>query len=388
MKKIAILIYSLSGGGAEKVVSILLKSLEEHFDVTLVLMNQSIVYPMPDNQKVFYLENSNPMENALYKFAKLPILAFKYKRFCIKNDIQLTLSFTNRPNYIALFSKIFGNKSNLIICERSTPSKVYADNTFASLVNKWLIKLLYPHADKIITNSLGGKNDLINEFGIQNDLITTINNPVDMDQIQEKKQQPFVIKKEIFTFITIGRLNEGKNHEMIINAFANLPDFNTQLLILGEGHLYDYLQNLITKLGLGNRVFLFGFVQNPYQYLTQADCFVFGSHYEGFPNVLIEALACGLPIISTDCKSGPREILAPGTSLEVELKNKIEIAEYGILYPVDDQTQLTLAMQQLLNNATLMTNYRQKATIRAQDFSKEKITLQFIKEIEGTVCVE
>lgn len=196
MKKIAILIYSLSGGGAEKVVSILLASLQEHFDVTLVLMNQFIVYSIPDNQKVFYLENSDPMENALYKFAKLPILAFKYKRFCNQNHIQITLSFTNRPNYIALFSQIFGNKNNLIICERSTPSKVYENNTFASLANRWLIRLLYSHADKIITNSLGGKNDLINNFGIQDDLITTINNPIDIDQIQQQKQQSFVFKKK------------------------------------------------------------------------------------------------------------------------------------------------------------------------------------------------
>lgn len=393
-KKLSILIYSLAGGGAEKVVSILLESLKEHFDVTLVLMNSSIVYNIPSSQKIFYLENSNPVENALYKFAKLPILALKYKRFCQKNNIHITLSFTNRPNYIALFSKLFGNNAKLIICERSTPSKVYARNSFSSLANKWLIRFLYPHADKIVTNSRGGKDDLVNNFFIPIHLIDTISNPIDMDQILQKKQEPLVFEKEKFTFITIGRLNEDKNHEMLIKSFVNLSDSNTQLLILGEGPLYGDLKNLIIKLELTNRVFLLNFIDNPYKYLAQANCFLFGSRYEGFPNVLLEALACGLPIISTDCQSGPREILAPLTSSETILKNDIELAEYGILFPVDNQAQLMLAIEQVLYAPSLIKTYQQKATIRAQDFSKEKITRQFIEVIEslldtkGTACAE
>lgn len=118
---------------------------------------------------------------------------------------------------------------------------------------------------------------------------------------------------------------------------------------------------------------LLGRQSNPYKYISQADCFVFSSNYEGFPNVLLEALACGLPIISTDCMSGPREILAPNSEPSFQIKDNIEDAEYGVLTPVDDSEKLAAAMEMMMEDESLRDSYRSKARHRAKEFDKDRI---------------
>jgi N-acetylgalactosamine-N,N'-diacetylbacillosaminyl-diphospho-undecaprenol 4-alpha-N-acetylgalactosaminyltransferase len=119
-QKLSILIYSLSGGGAERVVSILTDTLNQYYDITLILMNDTIFYEIPQNIKIIYLEKSNPKESGLLKLFKLPYLAYKYAFICKKNNIQISLSFMNRANYINIISKFFINKSNILISERAT----------------------------------------------------------------------------------------------------------------------------------------------------------------------------------------------------------------------------------------------------------------------------
>ena len=110
-KKLSILTYSLASGGAERVVSILLEALKDDFDIHLVLMNDTIFYTIPKGIKVAYLEQSDARESGVLKLLKLPYLAFKYKRFCQKNEIAISLSFMNRPNYINTMAKLLGVKS-------------------------------------------------------------------------------------------------------------------------------------------------------------------------------------------------------------------------------------------------------------------------------------
>lgn len=380
-KKLSILTYSLASGGAERVVSILLEELKERYDVTLVLMNNTIHYNLPKNQKIAYLEHSNPTENGLIKFIKLPFLGLKYKRFCHQNDIDTTFSFMNRPNYIGLFSKLFGNVSKIIISERSQPSLQHK-NGLQGLINRALIKLLYPKADSIITNSLGNSLDLQNHFDIRS--VRTINNPFDLEKITTLAKEDIHLAHQQFTFITVGRLDKGKNHALIIEA---IKEIDADLWIIGEGSLENTLKKQIRQLNLEHKVFLLGRQENPFKYLNKADCFVFSSNHEGFPNVLVEALACGLPVISTDCKSGPREILAPDSKQSIHLKDTIEFAQYGVLTPINDTKNLEKAMHTIMANEKIRNNYKAKTIQRAQDFSKEKITLQFIKEIKGTKCV-
>lgn len=382
MTKLAILIYSLAGGGAERVVSILLNELKNTYDVTLVLMNKTIHYDLPANQKIIYLENSTPNEYGLFKLLKLPLLGFKYKNICQQNNIDMTLSFMNRPNYIALFSKLFGNQSRIIVSERAQPSLQHKHG-LQGLINRTLIKLLYPKTDVVIANSLGNSMDLRNQFGIHP--VHTINNPFDLEKINTLSQENLDVTSDKFTFVTVGRLDKGKNHRIIIEA---MQDIDANLWIIGEGPLQRTLEKQIKQLHLEKKVFLLGKQENPFKYLNKANCFVFSSSHEGFPNVLVEALACGLPVISTDCKSGPREILALDSKQSIHLKDTIEFAQYGVLTPINGTKNLEKAMHTIMANENIRNNYKAKSIQRAQNFSKEKITLQFIKEIEGTKCVE
>jgi N-acetylgalactosamine-N,N'-diacetylbacillosaminyl-diphospho-undecaprenol 4-alpha-N-acetylgalactosaminyltransferase len=383
-KNLSILIYSLAGGGAERVVSILLNELQDKYDITLVLMRNKIDYDIPKSIKVLFLEDSNPVESGVKKLLKLPLLGLKYKKFCKDNNIDISLTFMNRPSYVAIFSKIFGNRVYNIISERSTPSMMYRDDNILSKISKILIKKLYPKADLIIANAEGNRIDLIDNFGIAESKVITIPNLFDLEKI-EKNSNEFVtnINFNRFTFITVGRLDEGKNHKLMINAFSKLEDVSTQLIILGEGINREALERQIIELKLMKRVFLVGFDNNPYKYFSKSDIFLFTSRYEGFPNVLVEALACGLPVISTDCKSGPREILAPSLDVYFQLQKGIELVEYGVLTPVDREEDFLESMNLLCKNKIIRDKYRNRAKDRAKSFDKESIVNHFIEKIEG-----
>lgn len=126
-----------------------------------------------------------------------------------------------------------------------------------------------------------------------------------------------------------------------------------------------------------DKVYLLGKKLNPFSYISKADCFVFASNHEGFPNVLVESLACELATISTDCKSGPREILAPNNNINFQIKDDIELSEYGILTPVDNLEKIKEAMQLMMNDKIIRDKYSQNSMIRAQEFEIKEIIKQF-----------
>jgi N-acetylgalactosamine-N,N'-diacetylbacillosaminyl-diphospho-undecaprenol 4-alpha-N-acetylgalactosaminyltransferase len=372
VKKLSILIYSLASGGAERVISILLNQLKDRYDITLYLMNDTIFYNIPKNLKITYLENSDSKESGIKKLLKLPILAWKYKKL---NNSDISLSFMNRPNYINILAKLFGMKSKVLISERIAPSQEYKTNTLKDKISRFLIKNLYSKANLIIPNAEGIKSDLINNFEIDKNLIKVINNPVDIEKIENLKKEEVEFRDKTFSFITIGRMQYQKNHKLLIDA---IKDIDAKLYIIGDGELRYDLELKIDSLELLDKVVLLGRQSNPYKYISQADCFVFSSNYEGFPNVLLEALACGLPVISTDCQSGPREILAPNSDINFQLQESIEKVEYGILTAVNDKDSLIEAMNIMINDKQLREKYKNSAKIRAKDFDVDKIIKKFI----------
>jgi len=352
MKKLTILIYSLASGGAERVVSILLKELSQKYEIELVLMRNNIFYDIPKNVKVTFLEDSNPNENGIIKLLKLPFLAYKYSK--IKSDISI--SFMNRPNYINVLSNIF-KKSKIIISERIAPSQEYKNNNLKDKISKFLIKTLYPKADIVVPNSKYIAYELETIFNVQKTKV--IYNPIIKKECNPQRNDKFI-------FIHIGRMEIQKNHKLLINAFNEL-NIDAELWLIGDGYLKNELENLANK----NVKFL-GRQKDVYQFLTKADCFVFSSDYEGFPNVLLEALNCNLPIISTDCKSGPREILAPNSDFTIQT-DSMEIGEYGILVKVGDKKYLKKAMRFMYENKELRYNFENKAKKRIKEFKIKNI---------------
>jgi len=376
-KKVSILITSLAGGGAERVVSILVNELQNSYDITLILMNNTVSYDLPKNIKVINLENSSSKENTVIKILKLPILAFKYKTLCEKLEIETSLSFMYRPNFINTIAKLFGLKSKVIISERNTPSKTYGGNTLASKTGQFLVKYLYPYSDLIIPNSNGNALDLIENFTIYQNKINVIENPFDIQMIDVLANSEISIKSiNKFVFIMVGRFEKHKRHIEVIEAFSKLKYKNLQLWILGQGPEENNIRKLINKLNLIEEIKLIGFDKNPYKYMKKANCLILNSTREGFPNVLVEALACGIPVVSTDCFSGPREIISPLSNVSSKVKNKLEIGDYGLLMPVN-QCKLKEAMELMIENKSLYKSFSGKARSRAKDFNKTKIIEKF-----------
>ena len=379
---IAILIYSLTGGGAERFISYLMPYLvERKISVTLVLMEENIMYPIPKEVNIYHLGKSKSNESGIIKLFNLPILAYKYAKLIKKLQISHSFSLLTRPNLINTLSKVFfSNNSKIVISERAYPSLQYGYNDLQSKINQLLISRLYCKANLIIGNSIGNSNDLVENFRVSKNQIITIPNPIDIKHINSIEPIENFFSKDFFNLITIGRLDAGKNHKMLIRSIANLP--NVRLYIIGEGvvgevELLKDLQHLIKELDLSKRVFMLGYKPNPFQYLKSANLFIFGSNHEGFPNVLLEAMACGLPILSTNCKSGPSEIL----QLKESKENDIMITDYGILTPINNERLMTKGINYFIQSPEYISKCKTRIKNRIVDFEKDNILEKYKNNI-------
>jgi len=200
--------------------------------------------------------------------------------------------------------------------------------------------LLLRRCVHIVCCSQGVKNDLAENLQIPLEKLSYIPNPIDVEKIKERAAEPIDITLEQegikFSLLTVGGLRPQKNYEMLIRSFKLVIDqgLSAQLIIVGEGPKRVELEALIARLGISDRVRMVGHKANPYPYFRAADLFVLSSLYEGNPLVLIEALIIGTPVISTDCRSGPREVLLDG--------------QLGALVPVNDVNALAKSIKAFL----------------------------------------
>ena len=373
--KIAVFIYSLGGGGAERVVSQLIPYLENNgFDVYLVLMNNTCVYPFETKNKPFFLENSKTTESNVLKFLKIPFLAYKYHIFLKKNKINKSFSFLTRPGFISVLTKWFNKKRTIIISERSNSSLQYGNHNLQSWINNFLIKELYPKADLIIANSNGNAQDLITNYNVPRYKITTIYNPISLEAIFAIEPKKDFFDTNYINLVSVGRLNSGKNHHLLIKSLEFFKLQKVRLYIFGDGILKDELEKTIQDLKLENYVFLMGFESNIYKYLKAADLFVFSSNHEGFPNVILEAMACELPIVSTNCPSGPNEIFKVNT--DYDFSDNV-VTDYGILVPRNNIKKMVEAINILMQNKKYYQNCKTQVVKRVEDFEANKILDEF-----------
>ncbi|MDX4071362.1 glycosyltransferase [Aliarcobacter skirrowii] len=367
-KNILILCATMQKGGAERVISLLLKELEneENIKVHFMMMEYGIEYDLPKYITPIILSNSK--KSGVKKLLELPFIAMKLKKYIKENNINIVMSFLYRPNYINILSKIFGSSHKSIINIRSTTSR-YKNEGLLGKINLFLINNLFDKADLIISNSKGVDEDLKSIMNITTNT-KVIYNPVDIKYINSKKDicedVDFDFKEDKKYVISVGRLIPLKRNIDLIKAFFELQkdDDSLELIFLGDGILKTELKTECTKLGVKDKVHFLGNVKNPFYYLVKSDLFVLNSEIEGFPNVLVEAMACRLPVISSDCKSGPREIL--------------EDEKYGLLYPVGDISSLIEKMKFYLYENIDKETIKMKNLQRIEDFAIEKIMKNFI----------
>lgn len=375
--RLGILIYNMHQGGAERVVSYLLPYFQDlNIEVHLILMNSQINFDVPANLPIHYISDSDPMENGIYKLIKIPYLSYKYAKLIKKLKLTHSLSLLSRPNYINILSKKFTtNNYKVIISERAHPSLQYGYQNLKSAINKLLIRKLFHKADLIICNSHGNANDLIENFNIPKKKTKVIHNPIDLEKINYTDPLENFFCNEYFNLISVARLDEGKNFKLIINAVSDIDD--VKLYILGEGPERIELEKIIKEKKLWDKVFLLGFDPEPFKYLKKADLFIFGSNHEGFPNVLLEAMACNLPILSTNCKSGPDEIL----QLKEALQHDIMLTDYGILVPVNNEQLMKKGIKYLMDSPKYLTECRNNIKNRIKQFERNEILKNYHKYI-------
>ena len=314
MKKIMLIVPSLVRGGVERVVSILSKELSKYYEVYMVIYHNPVEYEI--GGKLINLET--PSGSFWRKIKNTFNRVVKLKRLIREISPDFIVSFMGNLQPILTLETV-------IVSIRNNPD-------FFPLYRKFLLKTIYklPNVKKIVTCSSEIEKKLKSNYSLKN--TKNIYNPIDFELINDKllAQRPL----EFDYILAIGRLNRQKGFDILIKSFAKSDLKNRiKLVILGEGKERKNLEELIAELKLKNQVLLFGKVDNPFIYMKYAKFFIMSSRYEGFGNVLLEALACGAPIIATDCETGTSEIIKNG-------KN-------GLLVPVEDENALKLAMEKL-----------------------------------------
>jgi glycosyltransferase involved in cell wall biosynthesis len=336
----------------------------------------------------------------------------------LKEEIKpdFVVSLLEPANLFNVLTKISNQKTILSLRSNYTAT-LREDPFFGKGITRSILKTsytlafktIYNRADLLVAVSKDVAEDLIKNYGINSNKVKVIYNPYPIDKIRELAKESLGSYEEIFkhpVLITAGRLTKPKGQWYLLRVFKALKEKHKdlKLVILGEGELKEYLVGLSEELGLKTYVwdrddlsesfdvYFLGFQKNPFKFMARSKLFVFPSLWEGFGNVLVEAMACGVPVISSDCRSGPREILAPNTDFNYQTQ-KPEFAEYGVLMPVFEVKYKTAkgpleereimwveTVDRLLEDESLRKHYSEKAKQRAEDFRIEKIVQEW-KEV-------
>lgn len=349
---------ALHGGGAEKAVVNLLKGLaqRDEFDLDLVLATLEGPYldQIPKEVRIVDL-NTGRVVTAI-----LPLM-----NYLKQNRPWALIGNMGHVNSIATIAKELSRiETRLLLVEQNTLSANKSDLLRSRLIPSFM-KWLYPRANAVAGVSAGVARDLENQLGLGKETVEVLNNPVVNEDLVAQRQaeldHPWFTKDAPPVFLAVGRLNPQKDFPNLLNAFAQVrKKKNARLIILGEGQERQKLERIVNDLNLSEDILMPGFVKNPYAYMRRASCFVLSSREEGLPTVLIESMACGCPVVATECPSGPDEILDNGI--------------YGLLVPIEDSTALSVAMLKTLENPIKAELLMQ----RANEYSTKKVVSDYL----------
>jgi len=406
-KSILLIIPNRGLGGAQRVFHDHSVALREFYDVTEAIFNEDEADVYPSGNVVHSLGVSGgggilaKISNFWKRVQRLRLL---------KQELQcdVAISHLEGADYVNLLSK--GQEKTIILIHGSKQHDKAIKGALGMLRKRLLMPALYNRADKIVTVSRDINPELIEAFGVKPEKLQTINNFFEVSQIQTRAHEPLSTAEQAVyaagpVLVTSGRLTPQKNQAPLLDVFAQVQQQQptAKLVFVGDGELRDAL--IARARGLGLRVFaawesavitpdydvyFLGLQANPFKYLRPATAFVFPSAWEGFPMALGEAMACGLPVLSADCPTGPREMLAPATATPTVPLGQAETGSYGLLLPMLTQPA-TLAAHQavwvaalgtLLASSAEQRRLGQLAQQRMEDFTRERIFGQWVQLIE------
>ncbi|WP_324671890.1 glycosyltransferase [Hymenobacter sp. GOD-10R] len=404
--RLLLLIPNLGMGGAQRVFHDHSVELAKYYKVTEAVFNEEGGNIYPSGNELISLEvagGGSPVakvRNFMQRISRLRALKQQTKT-------DVCISHLEGADYVNLLSK---GQEKVILCIHG--SKLHDANIKGAvgwLRKKVLMPSLYNRADRIVTVSRDINPELIEGFGVKPEKLLTINNFFEVVQITSKAQEPLTAAEQAVydaapVLVTSGRLSLQKNQAPLLDSFAALLKRRpAKLVFVGDGELRTELVARARHLSLrvyeawdtqpltpDDDVYFLGMQQNPFKYIRPASAFVFPSAWEGFPMALGEAMICGVPVVTTDCPTGPREILAPATTTPKVPIRWAELSAYGVLMPMlnnpasltSDLGVWTETLDQLLADSAERDRLGVLARERMQDFTREKIFRQWLAVIE------
>lgn len=377
MKNIAILSYSLTSGGAERIAGLLSKYLSQKYNVYLFLHDCSVI--TYDHKGTIIDLSANGEEN----------IEQTLRESKQKYNIDCAISFLIVMNCLNVRTRM---GESVILSNRCSFGEVvpfpYGDSN--------RIKTWYNEADRIISCAHGAKYDLVHNFGINEELITTIYNFIDKNKIINNSMEPLSDRVKEFIgesklLLNVGRLDDQKNQHKLLIQFADVlrSGYDVKLIILGSGYLENALKAFSDELGISDKVLFETYCKNPFPYYRAADVMAFSTDYEGLPNVVLESMTLGLPVVSVDCLSGPLELIKGCSDYSVRTK-KTEICSRGVLVEqaVTDKTGETTyfanGIRLLLDNEELCSEISENQKKYMENYDNRFIFDSWINVIENT----
>lgn len=379
MKKIGLLIPNLGHGGAERSIIRLYHILNnsKKYKVKLITFDSGLK-SYEFNGEIINM-NEPSKKNVIGKFFTFIKRVYTLKKIKKQNKFDVVISFLDSANIVNLLTS---NNEKRIVSIRNY--KKLENKGIYELLYNLAIKLFYNLSDHVVVVSELIKSDLMDRQQISEKKIKVIYNSYDLNEIKNKSEEIIQddiikLKKKNKIIISVGRLTEQKGFWNLLKVFKliNDSDKNTILIIIGTGELEESLKKLSKEYGIDENVIFMGHQTNPFPYLKIADLYLLTSLYEGFPNAMVEAMCCGVPVISVNCKSGPSEIL----NGDISNNNDIQFAEYGIIVPefsskVDfllqhdkEHYKMASAAIQMLGDNKLLSEYSKQSCKRANMFS-------------------
>lgn len=352
-ERVAIVANSLRVGGAERVAVNLANGFSRaghSVDVVLVTESGPLLGELDESIRTVDLDSGRVLTST-------PAL----RSYVTKNEPSAIISIGAHVNLTTCWAVLASRSAPVhIATEHSILKRM--DESAKKFAMRTLMKAFYPRIDRVVAVSNGVVDDLRTVVGFDGE-VDVIYNPIVSDALMEEAAQP--VHHPWFTddtpvVLSVGRLAPEKRVDTLIRAFASSRDeLDSRLVIVGDGPERTTLERLVTRLDVDEHVEFLGFVENPYRYMAAADLFVLSSENEGFGMVLVEALSCGCPIVSTDCPSGPSEILDGG--------------RYGRLVPVGEvQSMADAIVAELLHPRD-----EEVLVARSEEFSIERSVRQY-----------
>ena len=406
--RLLIIIPNRGMGGAQRAFHDHSVALSEYYQVTEVIFNEDEVDFYPSGNSVRSL-NVPGGGSPLAKIQNFWQRVMRLRDLKKELRCDVAVSHLEGADYINLLSK--GREKAVVLIQGSKVHDRNISGAMGMLRKKVLMPWLYQRADKMVTVSRDIIPEMTGTFGVPRHKLSAINNSFEVAQVRQLSLEPLDAAMQAVyaaapVLVTSGRLAIQKNQAPLLDVFAALLQRRpAKLVFIGDGELRQDLLNHARKLGLRVHqamdqpapltpdydVYFVGLQQNPFKYIRPATAFVFPSAWEGFPLALGEAMTCGVPVMSTDCPTGPREMLAPTVEAPKSALRKAEWAEFGILMPmltepaslVADTICWTDTLDQLLNDAPARQRLGEAARLRSNDFTHKRIFGQWRELIDG-----